>query len=79
MGHIQCVAEMAVCRQNNRREGQETEVYGIVSNGQGWVFYRLTQTPEIFVSGLFTKNDLPRLPGALDHGSGTFAAQVPQT
>ncbi len=76
-GQTQCIAEMAACRQNNHRAGLDTEVYGIVSNGQGWVFYRLTQTPEVFVSGLFTANDLPKLLGALDHVCAVCAANVP--
>lgn len=76
-GQIQCIAEMAVCQQNNSRSGLETDVYGIVSNGQGWVFYRLTQASEILVSGLFTTNDLPTLLGALDHVCAACAAYVP--
>ena len=57
-GEIQCVAEMAVCQQNNIRDGLDIEIHGIVSNGQVWVFYKLTRTPEVLVSGLFTMNDL---------------------
>ena len=78
-GQIQCVAEMAVCQQNNRRDGREIDVYGIVSNGQGWVFYRLTQSREVFVSGLFTTNDLPALLGALDFVCAASAANVSPT
>ena len=76
-GQTQCIAEMAVCRDNNARDGHDTEIHGIVSNGQGWVFYRLTRTPEVFVSGLFTMNDLPKLLGALDHVIAACAANVP--
>ncbi len=70
---------MAVCQQSNIRDGHETEVYGIVSNGQGWVFYRLTRTPEVYVSGLFTMNHLPELLGALEMsrtGRGKEAGRV---
>lgn len=76
-GEIQCIAEMAACQQNNIRDGYETEIHGIVSNGQGWVFYKLTRTPEVFVSGLFTMNDLPKLLGALDHVCAACAANIP--
>ncbi len=76
-GEVQCIAEMAACQQNNIRDGHETEVYGIVSNGQGWIFYRLTRTPEVFISGLFTTNDLPKLLGALNHVCEACAANVP--
>lgn len=65
-GQVQCIAEMAVCQQNNRRDGHESDVYGIVSNGQGWVFYKLTQAAEMYVSDLYTAGDLPRLLGVLD-------------
>ena len=78
-GEAQCIAEMAVCRDNNSKAGHDIEVHGIVSNGQGWVFYRLTRTPEVFVSGLFTMNDLPKLLGALDHVIAACAANIPQT
>jgi hypothetical protein len=76
-GQIQCIAEMAVCLHNNRREGHDTEVYGIVSNGQGWVFYKLTRTCEVFVSGLFTTSDLPTLLGVLDLVCAACIANIP--
>ncbi len=76
-GEAQCIAEMAVCRDNNARDGHDLEVYGIVSSGQVWVFYRLTRTPEVFVSGAFTMNDLPKLLGALDHVIAACADNIP--
>lgn len=76
-GEAQCIAEMAACQQNNIRDGQDTEVHGIVSSGQGWIFYRLTRTPEVLVSGLFTTNDLPKLLGALVYVCAACAANVP--
>lgn len=76
-GRIQCIAEMAVCQQKNIRDGHDLEVHGIVSNGQGWEFYRLTRTPEVLVSGLFTMNDLPKLLGALDYVIAACAANIP--
>ena len=75
-GEVQCIAEMAACRDNNLRDGHNLEIHGIVSNGQGWIFYRLTRTPEVWVSGLFTMNDLPKLLGALDHVCAACAANV---
>lgn len=77
-GQVQCIAEMAACRENNRRDGYDIEIHGIVSNGQGWVFYRLTRTPEVYVSGLFTMNDLPTLLGALDYVCAACVANMPQ-
>jgi hypothetical protein len=77
-GETQCIAEMAACRDNNIRDGHDLEVHGIVSNGQGWVFYRLTRTSEVWVSGLFTMNDLPTLLGALDFVIASCAANIPE-
>lgn len=34
-GEIQCLGEMYACRQRNEAAGLKTDVYGIVSNGQG--------------------------------------------
>ena len=45
-GRIQCLAEMAACQWNNRQTGLEIDVYGIVSNGQGWRYYKLTRDSE---------------------------------
>lgn len=74
---MQCIAEMATCQQNNRRDGYETEVHGIVSNGQGWVFYSLTEKEEVLVSGLYTTNALPDLLGAISTVFGRCARNVP--
>ena len=74
---VQCLAEMAACRWNNQQRGQEKDVYGIVSNGQVWQFYRLAQEGDIFESGLYTVDDLPQLLGALDYVCGECAKNVP--
>lgn len=66
-GRAQCIAELVACRWNNRREGHERSVFGIVSNGQAWQFYRLDEDNTIVESTLYTTSDLPRLLGALDH------------
>ena len=76
-GEKQIIAEMAVCRNNNVRDGHDLDIYGIVSNGQVWVFYQLTKTPEVFVSGAFTMNRLPELLGALDLVIAACAANIP--
>ena len=78
-GEIQCIGEMTACRDNNIRDGHDLEVHGIVSNGQVWVFYRLTRTPEVWVSGFFTMNRLPELLGALDYVIAACADNIPRT
>ena len=76
-GQIQCIAEMTACRDNNKRDGHEINVYGIVSNGQGWVFYQLSTENQILVSGLFTTVDLPTLLGVLDFVCAACAQNAP--
>ncbi len=76
-GAVQCVAEMAACRDNNTRDGHRLDVYGIVSNGQGWVFYKLSSSNEVFVSGLFTTEDMPKLLGVLHFVCAACAQNVP--
>ncbi len=76
-GEVQCIAEMATCRDNNARDGKDITVHGIVSNGLGWVFYKLTQTPEVLVSRFYSWDDLPKLLGALDHVIAACADNIP--
>ena len=66
LGQAQCLAEMLACQWNNRQRNQEVDVYGIVSNGQGWVFYKLTTANEIFETNQYGLEDLLGLLGALD-------------
>jgi hypothetical protein len=40
-GTAQCLVEMQACQWMNRQLGQALTVYGIVTNGEGWKFYRL--------------------------------------
>ncbi len=66
-GRAQLVAEMVACRANNLGDSLSVDVYGIVSNGQDWQFYRLTPANAIYESEFYYLSDLPRLLGALDH------------
>ncbi len=65
-GEIQCVAEMAACRWNNTRAGIIADVYGMVSNGDGWQFYALRTDNTIHKSRLFAIGLLPELLGVVD-------------
>ena len=69
-GRAQCIAEMVACRWNNRRDGHTRSVYGIVSNGQLWQFFRLDEDDTVAESSSYAINDLPELLGALDHVCG---------
>ena len=65
-GRAQCLAEMYACRWNNQQEHLEIDVFGIVSNGQGWRLYKLARSGEVFETELFTTAFMPELLGALD-------------
>ena len=78
-GQAQCVAEMAACRWNNAQKGHHVDVYGIVSNGQGWQFYKLTQAGEVYETDLFSTKYMPELLGALDAVCAECARNVPQS
>jgi len=76
-GRIQCLAEMAACRWNNQQRGQVIDVYGIVSNGQAWQFYKLCQAGDAFETGLYTTEFLPELLSALDYICTECAKNIP--
>ena len=76
-GQIQCLAEMAACRWANRQRDLETDIYGIVSNGQGWQFYRLTTSGDAYETGQYGLEDLSGLLGALDYVCAECAKNVP--
>jgi len=65
-GRVQCVAEMYACRWNNEQRGHTVDVFGIVSNGQGWRFYKLTIAGDAYESDLLAMSDLSHLLGVLE-------------
>lgn len=64
-GRAQCVGEMVACRENNRRDNRDIDVYGIVSNGQDWQFYKLTPASQVWESKIYPLENLDDLLGAL--------------
>jgi hypothetical protein len=76
-GRIECLAEMTACRWSNRQRGQDIDVYGIVSNGQAWQFYKLCQAGEAFETGLYTTEFMPELLGALEYICAECEKNVP--
>ena len=76
-GAAQCIAEMVACQWTNRQEGRQTDVFGIVSNGQDWQFYKLTTRNEIYETAIYPMTNLPELLGALDTICGECERNVP--
>ena len=76
-GVAQCITEMVACAQNNEAQERFSDILGIVSNGNTWQFYKLTQSKDIFVSGQFSISELPKLLGALEYIFAECANNVP--
>ena len=76
-GRAQCIAEMAACRERNAADGYDLDIFGFVSNGQTWLFYKLTTTGEIYETAEYGLNALPELLGALDYVCAECAKRIP--
>lgn len=57
--------EMAACQWMNRQIGKEITIYGIVTNGEGWKFYRLQVDGSVSESLLHGIGEMPILLGLL--------------
>lgn len=62
-GTAQCLVEMAACQWVNQQLGQRFTSYGIVTNGEGWKFYRLQSNGAIAETLLHGIGDMPMLLG----------------
>ena len=76
-GRAQCVAEMAACVWKNRQKNHAPDIFGIVSNGQDWQFYKLTQQSKVHETQIYPMRNLPELLGALDAVIAACAQNVP--
>ena len=64
-GLAQCLPEMKACQFNNQTQGKMLDVYGIVTNGQGWQFYKLALDGRVYGSDLYAMGNLPQVLGIL--------------
>ena len=64
-GEAQCLVEMQACYWNNAQSDHTAEIFGIVTNGEMWKFYRL-DSEKVYEALPYTIGDLPRLLGVLD-------------
>jgi hypothetical protein len=64
-GLAQCLVEMQACQWENRQVEKEINVLGIVTNGQGWIFYKLAIAGSVYETGMYTSDDLAKTLGAL--------------
>jgi hypothetical protein len=64
-GAAQCLVEMKACQWINRQLGKEIDIYGIVTNGEGWKFYKLIVNGQVYESLLHGIGDMSILLGLL--------------
>lgn len=64
-GLAQCLVEMQACLWSNRQIGREMNVFGIVTNGEGWKFYRLVLTGEVGETDLYSIQNIEAILGTL--------------
>lgn len=64
-GLAQCLVGMQACQWMNQRIGKTIEVFGIVTNGEGWKFYKLTLENQVYETELYAFWNLPEILGAL--------------
>jgi hypothetical protein len=70
-GLAQCLVEMQACQWENQQVGKNIDVLGIVTNGQGWIFYKLTRTNtainEVWESSLYSSDQTAQLLGVIHY------------
>jgi len=66
-GLAQCLAEMSVCVEKNAEAGVALEVYGVVSNGSGWQFYKRDLNGVYWQSEVYGVQPLEPLLGVVDY------------
>jgi hypothetical protein len=57
---------MKACRWRNDQVGNRIDIHGIVTNGEGWKFYKLSATGEVYETLLYSVLKLDHILGALN-------------
>ncbi len=65
-GLAQCLVEMQACQWNNNNDGRSIDVFGIVTNGEGWKFYKFTTANQVYETPLYSLENLPKILGILN-------------
>lgn len=64
-GTAQCLVEMQACQWVNQQLGRSIDIYGIVTNGEGWKFYQLSINGTVSESLLYGIGEMSILLGLL--------------
>jgi hypothetical protein len=65
-GEAQCLVEMQACAWMNQQTNVFIDVFGIVTNGEGWKFYRLNLEKQVYATTLYSVGNMPELLGILN-------------
>lgn len=64
-GLAQCLVEMQACQWNNQQFDKTIDIFGIVTNGEGWKFYKLATEGVAYETVLYSISDIDSVLGLL--------------
>jgi hypothetical protein len=66
-GLAQCLVEMQACQWSNQQIERSLDVFGIVTNGEGWKFYKLSLAGTVYeIPVLYSTQNIPAILGVLN-------------
>ena len=65
-GLAQCLIEMKTCQWHNQQSGKTFDVFGIVTNGEGWKYFKLDQKAA-YETTLYSISDIAVIIGGLHY------------
>lgn len=65
-GLAQCLVEMKACKEANLREAKDIDIFGIVTNGETWHFYKLSNG-QVYSGIPLINSNIDDLLGMLDY------------
>lgn len=66
-GAAQCLVEMQACQWSNQQIGRAIDIFGIVTNGEGWKFYKLDLSGVVYETLLYAVSDTKAILGSLNY------------
>ncbi len=66
-GLAQCLVEMQACQWQNHQIGKNTDLLGIVTNGDVWQFYKLTTLGQVYETLPYAIQDVSAILGVLHY------------
>jgi len=66
-GLAQCLVEMQACQWNNAQLGKQIDIFGIVTNGEVWKFYKLSFDGKIYETLPHSLGETKNVLGILDN------------